>query len=184
MKGKLKHWNEDKGFGFIRLNDKSKDIFIHISALKKMSRRPVVGDIIVFQKSVDNNGKERAVNAQIQGVSSASLRTKNKKKEANSSLLIKVLLGAVLVVIGFGVSKSYFKQDQQAIVSNISLVSNVTTSEKSGKIINRSKFSCQGLEHCSEMSSCEEAKYYLRNCPNTKMDGDKDGVPCESQWCN
>ena len=96
MEGKLKHWNEDKGFGFISLNDKSKDVFIHISALRKMSRRPVVGDIIVFQKDVDNNGKERAINAQIQGVSSASLRTKN--KEANSSLLLKVLLGAMLVI--------------------------------------------------------------------------------------
>nr|WP_256386924.1 MULTISPECIES: excalibur calcium-binding domain-containing protein [Microcystis] len=21
------------------------------------------------------------------------------------------------------------------------------------------------------------------NCPNVKMDGDDDGVPCESQWC-
>ena len=183
MEGTLKYWNEDKGFGFIRLNDKSKDVFIHISALKKMSRRPVVGDIIVFQKSVDNNGKERAVNAQIQGVPSASLRTKNKKKDANSSLLLKVLLGAILVFIGLGVSKSYFKQDQQVIVSNISTVSNAA-SEKSRKIINKSRFSCQGLEHCSEMSSCKEAIFYLRNCPNTKMDGDHDGVPCESQWCN
>lgn len=181
MEGKLKHWNEDKGFGFISLNDKSKDVFIHISALRKMSRRPVVGDIIIFQKDVDNNGKERAINAQIQGVSSASLRTKN--KEANSSLLLKVLLGAMLVIIGFGVFKSNFKQDQQAIVSNISKVSNITiASEKSRKIISR--FSCQGLEHCSEMSSCAEAKFYLRNCPNTKMDGDNDGVPCETQWCN
>ncbi|MFT4101584.1 MAG: excalibur calcium-binding domain-containing protein [Burkholderiaceae bacterium] len=34
------------------------------------------------------------------------------------------------------------------------------------------------------MRSCEEATYFLRNCPNTKMDGDHDGVPCEQQWCN
>jgi hypothetical protein len=33
------------------------------------------------------------------------------------------------------------------------------------------------------MRSCEEATYFLRNCPNTKMDGDHDGVPCERQWC-
>ncbi len=47
-----------------------------------------------------------------------------------------------------------------------------------------SEFSCQGKQYCSEMRSCEEAKYYLSNCPNTKMDGDHDGVPCESQWCD
>jgi hypothetical protein len=33
------------------------------------------------------------------------------------------------------------------------------------------------------MSSCEEAKFFLLNCPGTKMDGDGDGIPCEQQWC-
>lgn len=32
---------------------------------------------------------------------------------------------------------------------------------------------------CSQMSSCEEAKWQLA-CGNTRLDGDKDGVPCES----
>jgi len=42
---------------------------------------------------------------------------------------------------------------------------------------------CDGRTHCSQMTSCEEAIYFLRNCPGTQMDGDNDGVPCESQWC-
>ncbi len=45
-------------------------------------------------------------------------------------------------------------------------------------------FRCDGRTHCSEMNSCEEAKFFLKNCPDTKMDGDRDGIPCESQWCN
>ena len=44
-------------------------------------------------------------------------------------------------------------------------------------------FQCDGRQHCSQMRSCEEATFFIRNCPNTKMDGDNDGVPCESQWC-
>lgn len=27
------------------------------------------------------------------------------------------------------------------------------------------------------MSSCEEATFYLKNCPGTKIDGDGDGIP-------
>ncbi|HHX35109.1 MAG TPA: excalibur calcium-binding domain-containing protein [Gammaproteobacteria bacterium] len=46
-----------------------------------------------------------------------------------------------------------------------------------------SQFSCDGRTHCSQMRSCAEATYFLRNCPNTKMDGDGNGVPCERQWC-
>lgn len=45
------------------------------------------------------------------------------------------------------------------------------------------KYQCLGKVYCSEMTSCEEATFYLRNCPGTKMDGDNDGIPCEGQWC-
>ena len=45
-------------------------------------------------------------------------------------------------------------------------------------------FECDGRTHCSQMRSCAEAEYFLRNCPGTKMDGDHDGEPCEQQWCN
>ena len=44
-------------------------------------------------------------------------------------------------------------------------------------------YQCDGREYCSQMTSCEEAIYFINNCPNTKMDGDNDGVPCERQWC-
>jgi len=29
------------------------------------------------------------------------------------------------------------------------------------------------------MSSCEEARFYIAQCPGTQMDGDHDGVPSE-----
>lgn len=44
-------------------------------------------------------------------------------------------------------------------------------------------YRCDGRTHCSQMRSCAEAKYFLRHCPGTSMDGDGDGIPCERQWC-
>ncbi|MGJ7573609.1 excalibur calcium-binding domain-containing protein [Variovorax sp. RB2P76] len=44
-------------------------------------------------------------------------------------------------------------------------------------------FTCDGRKHCSQMTSCQEATYFLKNCPGVKMDGNNDGVPCEQQWC-
>ena len=43
---------------------------------------------------------------------------------------------------------------------------------------------CDGRTYCSQMTSCAEATWFLKNCPGVKMDGDRDGVPCELQWCN
>jgi endonuclease YncB( thermonuclease family) len=47
----------------------------------------------------------------------------------------------------------------------------------------RSGFRCDGRTHCAQMRSCEEARFFLANCPNAQMDGNRDGVPCERQWC-
>lgn len=47
----------------------------------------------------------------------------------------------------------------------------------------KSIYKCQGKTRCTEMNSCEEARFYLTNCPNVQIDGDHDGIPCEQQWC-
>ena len=44
-------------------------------------------------------------------------------------------------------------------------------------------FRCDGRKYCSQMTSCAEAHYFLANCPGVKMDGDRDGVPCEDKLC-
>jgi hypothetical protein len=41
-------------------------------------------------------------------------------------------------------------------------------------------FTCGSARTCGQMSSCEEATFYLRQCGLARLDGNKDGVPCES----
>lgn len=43
-----------------------------------------------------------------------------------------------------------------------------------------SNFRCDGRIHCSQMNSRAEAEFFVRNCPDTRMDGDHDGRPCEN----
>lgn len=49
---------------------------------------------------------------------------------------------------------------------------------------NQQSFVCDGRQHCSQMTSCEEATFFNNNCPSAKMDGNNDGVACEQQWCH
>lgn len=42
-----------------------------------------------------------------------------------------------------------------------------------------SHFICGGKRYCREMSHCDEAKFYLRQCGLSRIDGDGDGIPCE-----
>ena len=66
-KGTLKTWKDDRGFGFIKPDDDSNDIFVHISAFDRASRRPWKGDIIYYQIQQDRDGKVKAVNARLEG---------------------------------------------------------------------------------------------------------------------
>jgi len=49
--------------------------------------------------------------------------------------------------------------------------------------VEREDFRCDGRQYCRQMTSCAEARYFLEHCPGVKMDGEKDGIPCEDQWC-
>ncbi len=42
------------------------------------------------------------------------------------------------------------------------------------------KLECGSKQSCSEMKTCGEAKFYLNQCGLSSLDGDEDGVPCES----
>jgi hypothetical protein len=39
---------------------------------------------------------------------------------------------------------------------------------------------CGGKRTCGEMNGCAEANFYLDECGVSRLDGDGDGVPCES----
>ncbi|PKG76011.1 DNA-binding protein [Shewanella sp. Choline-02u-19] len=71
-KGQLVRWNDSKGYGFIRVENAEEgcDVFIHMSALQHMARRPLVGDILYFQIETQADAKQRAFSARIEGVES------------------------------------------------------------------------------------------------------------------
>ena len=67
-RGQLIRWQDDRGFGFIKPDDGTKEIFIHISELKRAGRRPSVGDQIIYEQNIGTDGRISAVKASIQGV--------------------------------------------------------------------------------------------------------------------
>jgi len=156
MQGKIVRWNDERGFGFISLNDSKSDVFAHISQFKKGYRRPSNGDSVQFQISVER-GKQRAESISLIGVQP------NPQERLS---LVGILIGFLLLTAtAFGAYTFVIKPKLYPAYEEMG-------------------FSCEGKTHCSNMESCDEAKFYLANCPNVQIDGDNDGSPCESQLCN
>jgi hypothetical protein len=38
---------------------------------------------------------------------------------------------------------------------------------------------CGEKTYCTQMTSCDEAMFHFRHCGLLRLDGDRDGVPCE-----
>jgi hypothetical protein len=99
------------------------------------------------------------------------------------SKVFKIVIVALLLVLAF---KRYFDTPKASSTGSYERDGNLGVNPDSGleNIKSSAHFSCDGRDRCSQMTSCEEAKFFLENCPGTRMDGDGDGVPCENQWCN
>ena len=64
--GSISWFSDDKGFGFIKPDDKSKDIFFHVSELKKINLETIAGNTkISFETKEDKNNRIQAVNLQL-----------------------------------------------------------------------------------------------------------------------
>ena len=60
--GKIKWFNSTKGYGFIVDDENSKDVFVHISAMKSAGIESLdEGDEVTFEVE-ENNGKTNAIN--------------------------------------------------------------------------------------------------------------------------
>lgn len=95
----------------------------------------------------------------------------------------KIIVILIVLVLGWYGNQKYrsYKQEQSFGTSETAAVDHSRTTSEIPS--NRGPFKCDGRIFCSQMTSCEEAKFFLKSCPNTKMDGNNDGIPCERQWC-
>jgi deoxyribonuclease-1 len=48
------------------------------------------------------------------------------------------------------------------------------------KSSNKNAYSCDVKKTCGQMNTCDEAKFQLKECGNTSLDRDGDGIPCVS----
>jgi hypothetical protein len=95
--------------------------------------------------------------------------------------LIIILVLGVLAWQAWGAYQSRSGAVEGVVDSEHSVTAQLLDQEAASD--RRSPFQCDGRIHCSQMTSCEEAEFFLANCPGVKMDGGGDGVPCERQWC-
>lgn len=137
--GRIQQWDDAKGFGFVEPNGGGMRAFAHIKAFKKRSRRPINGDIIVYEVEQDKKGTLRAheicLLKDYKAIRShANKQTSQTKRNAillsiffgvlalftlsgRVSFMITILYGAIslLTILLYGIDKSAAKKDKWRI---------------------------------------------------------------------
>jgi hypothetical protein len=89
----------------------------------------------------------------------------------------RLLIALVLGVIAWQAWGAYqASQGEQALLDDSEESVTAQLLDQEAASDERSPYQCDGRTHCSQMTSCKEAEYFLANCPGVKMDGGGDGV--------
>ena len=168
--GNIKKWNDERGFGFIQEEQTNTEYFAHISSFTPKTPRPQIGERVIFDTITSDKGRKEAKNIYyLERPKPQNRRADSQKnhRETSNNRMLPLLesLLSILVIAGIGyfIYNKFFTEKSS---------SNISTSPASVSSEHRSaqNYQCDGRRYCSQMHSCEEAKIFLEERPNTEME--------------
>jgi len=172
FQGRVAEWNDDRGFGFVVPNGGGARVFLHVSAIADRGSRPSVGVMITYEIGRSSDGRTRAEVVRLVGASAA-------RTSSSATVGSVVLVAAVLLAIAY-VAWVRFSHPGSTVSASIYKIFMARQALRAN-----AEFQCSPQKSsCSAMTSCAEAFFHQERCGVPGMDGDRDGIPCEQQWCN
>ena len=131
-----------------------------------------------------NSSSRNSYNTTPKRIVSHSRRKTKRKSESGGffGTIITVIIFGIIGYFVYGFIQDFLHRNEltnQPVIQETLKIANTQAVSS-----NPNHFQCDGRTHCSQMRSLEEARWFVRNCPNTQMDGNNDGEPCEndSRW--
>ncbi len=183
--GILRTWHDDRGFGFIAPTQGGAELFVHISAFPRDGSRPLQGETLSYELARGADGRVQATKVTRLAVGVSAQPPQRRCAARAGGVYVPRLLGGLLVLVLLLVLGQWAWQHYRRASHRMDLerlpptISPALPDATPGA----SPYRCDGRTHCSQMTSCAEATWFINHCPGTQMDGDHDGVPCEQQWC-
>lgn len=192
FEGTLTKWNDQRGFGFITPIPAGQEVFVHISAFGHDGHRPQLQEALSFEIAMSKDGKKQAVavrrNRPASSAPMARERRRTEKSHEPRALPSRIVVFVIACALLAAAYWHYDRRNQRAIAVQAEAAAQAwdlptRTPVATSQPLTSLPYRCDGRQHCSQMTSCSEAKFFLQSCPGVKMDGNGDGVPCEQQWC-
>jgi hypothetical protein len=196
FEGTLIRWDDVQGVGEMEPHQGGEVLPVRTYDMRCGSQRPMIGEVWTFEVRLAPDGQKRAVNARrLSDVGDTALSRRMAQEEALRPpsvrppsvwplrLTVVSVLALLLIAFATHVQKRGAKAPVLSDPVEVPASAEAPPAPASPAAAPEPLFRCDGRTYCSQMTSCEEARFFLRSCPGVQMDGNNDDVPCEQQWC-
>ena len=152
MEGIICQWKDDKGFGFIKPNDGSEQLFFHVSSVKNVDIRPKAGESVAYDLHQDEKQRLTAINIMIVESQAINERVSTIKAESPYKGLIDYLLIFIILALLGLIGYQYFQTQDINYFWYLSVPAIITIF-----LIKRPKRPKENYFHCT---GCRETAEY------------------------
>ncbi len=91
VRGTLKKWNDERGFGFLETDETGAEIFVHVKSFASRGVRPQVGETFFFDIAPGPADKRRATNVErVQAVRTRMVVKRESPRRRRSAALLAI----------------------------------------------------------------------------------------------
>ncbi|QYJ86898.1 hypothetical protein K0I73_03925 [Shewanella mesophila] len=188
-RGKLVRWNKEQRVGFIAPDDGSDEQRILGINLLPYEHMPQEGERVVYRQWKDKLRGVKVTKGEIDLGNPIKLTSPFEPQtrfEGFHRIGWPIKIGLVVLPLALAnllylMVINYAPEGQADIQPPAGLFPPGSEYYIGKQDLSQIVFECDARQQCLQMTSCQEAKYFIRNCPEfEKMVGD---LPCEKLWC-
>lgn len=189
LQGKITSWNDHLGIGFVTQNGSDQQIPLRYEDFIDRSRTPAVGEVVTYEHGKDPQGRTTATRVGFPVTGNPAAQGKSTKTTKPAKPPRRRTRGLGTVAVGLAVIAGVIWWQQHNAATEAPLRDGAATTDTPLAIApdavfgEAAPYNCDGRRRCDQMTTCEEADFFLRNCAAPGMDEDGDGIACESNGC-
>lgn len=185
LQGKITSWNDHLGIGFVTQNGSDQQVPLRYEDFIDRSRMPAVGEVVIYEHGKDPQGRTIATRVGFPVTGNPATQTTRSKPKAprRRARGLGTVAAGLAVIAGVIWWQQHNAETEAPLRDGAATTGAAIVVAPDAVFGEAAPYNCDGRRRCDQMTSCEEADFFMRNCAAPNMDEAGNGIACESNGC-